>query len=117
MKTFKDLLLDYWFESFEEFINILEKSDREWENNLFFKNGIDLIKELFAICNWMEKQNEALFKKAFEVWRLVQMYRYTDAQFTEKAEKNLIKIQEKLGDLVEDNPSLEELLPKDISWI
>lgn len=47
MKTFDDLLLDYWFEDFEDFKNALEKSDREWENSLFFCNAIYLLEELY----------------------------------------------------------------------
>lgn len=47
MKTFDDLLLDYWFEDFEDFKNILEKSDREWENSLFFWNAICLLEDLY----------------------------------------------------------------------
>lgn len=47
MKTFDDLLLDYWFEDFEDFKNALEKSDREWENSLFFWNAICLLEELY----------------------------------------------------------------------
>lgn len=47
MKTFDDLLLDYWFEDFEDFKNALEKSDREWENSLFFWNAIWLLEDLY----------------------------------------------------------------------
>lgn len=47
MKTFDDLLLDYWFEDFKDFKNILEKSDREWENSLFFWNAIWLLEDLY----------------------------------------------------------------------
>jgi hypothetical protein len=47
MKTFDDLLLDYWFEDFEDFKNVLEKSDREWENSLFFWNAIWLLEDLY----------------------------------------------------------------------
>lgn len=57
MKTFDDLLLDYWFEDFEDFKNALEKSDREWENSLFFCNAIYLLEELyneFYIDSWVE---------------------------------------------------------------
>lgn len=111
MKTFDDLLLDYWFEDFKDFKNALEKSDREWENSLFFWNAIWLLEDLYG----QSKTNNT--KWAFELWKLVQLFRHTDAQFTETAEKKLNTIREKIWDIVENNSELEELLPSDIYWI
>jgi hypothetical protein len=68
MKTFDDLLLDYWFEDFEDFKNVLEKSDREGENSLFFWNAIWLLEDLYnefhidsrAELERLQKENKKL---------------------------------------------------------
>lgn len=114
-KTTEYIILNYGFENFKDFIDTLEHWEREWENNLFFENAIDVVKEL-AWKNDKEwtKYYENI-KKAFEVWRLVQLYRQTNSQFWEWVDKKLILIQQKLWDIVEDNQDLEELIPKDIS--
>lgn len=49
------IILDYGFESFDEMIDILEHWERDdKDNNLFFENGIDAVKELYnlTIYQW-----------------------------------------------------------------
>lgn len=47
MDNIAKIIIDYWFENFDEIIETLEHWEREdKENNLFFENAIDCIKGL-----------------------------------------------------------------------
>ena len=50
------IISNYWFENFEEIIETLEHWEREdKENNLFFENAIDCIKELYETSLYQAK--------------------------------------------------------------
>lgn len=62
MENITYLLNNYWFEDMEDFINTLENWERkDKENNLFFENAIDLIKELLEKYEELKENNEAIF--------------------------------------------------------
>lgn len=117
METIKYLLSNYWFENMDDFINTLENGERkDKENNLFFENAIDCIKELIEIYTKSQKQNDKINQNAYNLGALVSLWKVKDAQFTERAEKSKKEIEEKIGDIVEKYPELEELIPSPICW-
>ena len=61
-------------------------------------------------------QNEDKLGQAFKLWMLAKMRQIKDWQFTETAEKTKRELEEKMGDIIEKYPELEEFLPYPIEW-
>ena len=56
MDNIAKIIIDYWFENFNEVIDTLEHWEREEkENNLFFENAIQCIKELYKNSLYQSK--------------------------------------------------------------
>ena len=48
MDNIAKIIIDYWFENFDDIIDTLEHWEREdKENNLFFENAVDCVKQLY----------------------------------------------------------------------
>ena len=67
--------LDYGFEDFDEMIDILEHWERDdKENNLFFENGIQAVKELYKLTIYQSKIirdfRKELDKKQMEIEKI-----------------------------------------------
>ena len=61
-------------------------------------------------------KTEEKIKAAFKLWRLIQEWRFHNSFFDEIHEKKQIRIEEEIGDIVEKNPELEDLIPYPICW-
>lgn len=81
MDKMEYIIGNYWFESFEEMIDILEHWEREdKENNLFFENAIDCIKSIYEEYCKLEEQH---FKSIQTTWILLWKY----GEWAEKVER------------------------------
>ena len=73
METIKYLLSNYWFENVEDFINTLENGERkDKENNLFFENAINLIKEIFEKIKEDEENKKTIFNWIAELYDIIE---------------------------------------------
>lgn len=73
MENITYLLNNYWFEDMGDFLDTLENGERkDKENNLFFENAVDLIKELFEKYKEMEENKEAIFNSIAELYDIIE---------------------------------------------
>lgn len=77
---------------------------------------IDEVLNLIYTLDAADRKNKNLVENAFKLWKLVKLWQVKDAQFTDVAENTKKEIEVQIGDIVENYPELEELIPSPICF-
>lgn len=77
---------------------------------------IDEVLNLVYMLNSLDNKLDKRSKMAFLLGKKVELWKVKDADFSQHAEVVQKRCEESIGDIVENYPELEELIPSPICW-